>query len=587
MRSARGALNGVAGFLYLSAMKRVLPLLFWAAVFLTFLTPMELGDIWWHLRTGQWILENGSIPAEDPFALRFELYSGPFVLREFWLCQILLYLVYSAGGFVSLIVLKALLFTATVFVVDRTLKIYGLGAPLRCLLLLPIIVLATGYDEIRPQSFSFLFFSLTLYLLERGHGPLFPGGREGSPPFRPYRGIFLLPPMMLLWANVHGGIVMGAGVSVAYALHEAFFRRRRLLPAVVLFALGLSLLNPNGPHAFTVAKDMFMMSAAGTTTIHEHLPFGAFVAMTGERHLYFALIALMALGALSFVVPFFSGKRPEVLGLVLFTGLAYAALTSFKAGLFFSLLGVPVMGKNLSVLISGRASGRAPAYIASALFLALTILFVLPRTVFTRPVINEALMPVKAAGFIESASLPGNIYHPYEWGGYLIWRLYPKHKVFIDGRMIPGNDAMLKQWRDVLEAKKGWNDILLGYGVNTAAYWPLLPYAGGVPPIIFALLKDEGWKPVYWDMQSIIFVRSGLARNPINKNAVWELLTSLASLRIISDPSSAPNHSTLGEIYLERGFRADAEREFRSALAINPGEKRAEFYIRDIRGLLR
>jgi tetratricopeptide (TPR) repeat protein len=195
-----------------------------------------------------------------------------------------------------------------------------------------------------------------------------------------------------------------------------------------------------------------------------------------------------------------------------------------------------------------------------------------------RPLLAKGIFPEKAAEFIEEKGLPPNIYHPYEWGGYIIWKLYPRHKAFIDSRGV----GSVKEYNRVLNAEPGWEKILEKYGVNTVLYWPLLPYRTDVPAVVFELQRHEGWSPVYWDSRSVIFVRSGLAENPIRKDAVWEVATSLLLVRIRQYPADPDNYNTLGEIYAERGRRALAAQAFRKALSMDPENIRAARNLRSL-----
>jgi tetratricopeptide (TPR) repeat protein len=195
-----------------------------------------------------------------------------------------------------------------------------------------------------------------------------------------------------------------------------------------------------------------------------------------------------------------------------------------------------------------------------------------------RPLLAKGIFPEKAAEFIEEKGLPPNIYHPYEWGGYIIWKLYPRYKAFIDSRGI----GSVKEYKRVLNAEPGWEEILEKHGVNTVLYWPLLPYRADVPPVLFELQRHSGWSPAYWDSRSVIFVRSKLTKDPISRNAVWELMKSLLFIRIKQYPADPDNYNTLGEIYAERGRRALAAEAFRKALSLDPENIRA---VRNLRSL--
>ncbi len=554
-------------------MKNLAQAVFWLSVFLVFLTPMELGDVWWHLSSGEWIAENRALPEGDPFSFTNEVAGAKFVLRGFWLGQVLLYGVHRLFGVHGLVVLKALLFTLTAFVVQRTVEERGLAPPLGYALVLPALFIAVYYDEMRPQTFSFLFFALAVYLLE--------GARTGGTPTeRPFSGRhWLLPPLMLLWANVHPGFSIGVAIISAYlaeSLARAAFGKplNRGFVLASAAAVGFSALNPNGLEAvLRTAQAVLASVGGGASGIHEHLPMKEFSSFTGQPYLYPAIIAFAALGLASFLLRI---RRPDVLRLAVFLALTLISVRNFRAGFFLAIAGVPAIAGNLSGVLRPRRPGgpRASAALAAALVL-FAALFLWPRTVFKKPAMNPRLIPVKAAAFIEEASLPPNLYHPYEWGGYLAWRLYPKYGVFIDGRAI-GPRA---EYAEVFSAGPRWKEILDKYGVNTAAFWAIQPFGGEVPPVVFALLGEEGWEPAYWDLQSVVFTRAGMAERPVRRRAVWELLVSLASANVMREPSDPGRHAALGEVYLNRGLPSEAVKSFEKALSLDPENRKAAFWL--------
>lgn len=551
-------------------MARAFSLIFWAAVLALFLTPMELGDIWWHLKTGEWIWQEKALISEDPFSLSTG--GNPFVHRAFWLSQVLFHLIEKGFGLHGLIVFKAIVFTATVFVLNLTLKLYGLKPPLSYALVVPMAAIATAYDETRPQIFSFFFFALLIYLLE--------GRRRGNAEGRAF--FFILPPAMLLWANMHAGFVLGVGVLFLYMLREALTEgigaKNRSFFLIASLSSAVTVLNPNWAEAFVRTARMFFRSKEGTAAIHEHLPVREFAEMTSEGLFYYTTLGLIAATAMVFAAGIIRKKRPDFLHLFLFAGLSYAALTTFRAGMFFALCSTAFLGYGLSGIrsLSGRRAGRAGYLISALAVLILLPLLIIPRTILKKPVINEGLLPVKVSSFARNERLPGNIYHPYEWGGYLIWRLYPKYRVFIDGRAL----GLMDEYKKIRNASPGWEGIAENHNVNTVLFWPLFPYEGRVPPIVFALLKSEGWSPVYWDLQSIVFVRKDMAARTIRKEAVWELLKSLILNNQTKNPDDAGNHIALGELYLHMGMKRSAHEELLKAFSLSPEDPEVKLLLR-------
>ncbi len=522
---------------------------------------MEIGGFWWHLSTGQWIVDNLSIPKADPFTVTSTGKDISFVLSAFWLCQSIYALLHNVFGLQGIIILKA----ATFALVFLTLVRLNRGTLTTYVVLLPVVYVATFYTESRPQTFSFLFFALALYLLETGRTAY--KERRALP-----RSLYLLPVLMLLWANIHPGFVIGLPLIGAYLFEVLVLAvNRSPRPPLAGFVLigtisvVISVLNPNGLEAVLLTARMLDTTPA----IHEHLPLKEFAEFTGGKGLYYALVSLIAMGFASFALRW---KKLDLLHLAIFAVLSYLSLKTFRAGFFFSIFAVAAISRNLSCLrVPPQLKGKTAAIVAASALTAVLFMIILPRTIIMRPLLAEGIFPEKAAEYIEEKQLPPNIYHPYEWGGYLIWKFYPQYKVFIDSRSI----GSVEDYNRVLDADPDWEKILQKYGINTVLYWPLLPYRADVPPILFELQRHSGWSPVYWDSRSVIFVRSTLAKTPIKKDAVWELMTSLVLLRVQQFPADPDNYNSLGEIYAHSGHRALAAEAFRKALSMDPENTRA------------
>ena len=137
----------------------LVPIVVFSVLFLFHTYPLGLGDIYWHLSTGRWIVEHGTLPTVDPF-----LYTLPAVLDDrqtlllqgYWLAQLIFYFVHGAFGDYGLVFFKSGLFTTMYFVLWRILRKADVDAAFALLVLVPLPLLFYRYDELRPQVFSFL-----------------------------------------------------------------------------------------------------------------------------------------------------------------------------------------------------------------------------------------------------------------------------------------------------------------------------------------------------------------------------------------------------------------------------------------------
>jgi hypothetical protein len=107
------------------------------------------------------------------------------------------------------------------------------------------------------------------------------------------------------------------------------------------------------------------------------------------------------------------------------------------------------------------------------------------------------VFPVQAVDWLESNPQSGNMFNSFGWGGYLIYRLWPEYKVFMDGQLFYG-EALTRQHQQVLNADPGWEDVIAQYDIQ----WMLVP---ADEPISRLLQLEPGWNLLYQDETATIF----------------------------------------------------------------------------------
>jgi hypothetical protein len=532
---------------------------FFVSVFLFFAGPLKRGDLWWHLATGRWIMEHRELPSEDPFT--YTASEGPdvrrtVILKGFWLSQVIYYHIYKLLGFRGLILLKASLFTALFYALQSTVRRGGLPGITALVPIAPLVFLTDRFEEVRPQTFSFLGTILIYNCAEKTLRDLRGGARLGPG--------LLIPPclIMLLWSNLHRGFIIGYAVLGVYllsetikyvlkkdALERASFGGFLIWSSAPVLA---SLLNPN--HLNTLGVNIReLLHSTSTMTIDEYLSPLKYSSYTGAT--YF-LYGLFALGAVTLLIMAVSWRRLEPSHALLYAGFAAAALNSFRFCIFFIFMSVAVSSRYLAHLLQPWAEPlrrtAAPIILVAAL--------VITAQSYGGSFINKGSLrrsiPVGATDFITRKGLPKNLFNSYEMGNYLIWRLHPRYRVFIDGRAIDNNAlihymaARLGKYEPVFEAT----------GINTVVFEPFHAITLNVPPIVFSLLKDPKWRLVYLDGTSVIFVRVEAAPSitAINKAVLWDALINTAEMQAGARPESARPLMMLSQIYAARGERRKA-----------------------------
>jgi hypothetical protein len=292
-----------------------------ALAFLLGCFPMADFDVWWHLRTGQLILETGTVPHLDLFT--YTNATRPWIDLS-WLYQIGLALLFRVGGASALVLLKATLGAAIVGLSMLGRRPGHRAWPL-ALAWLPGILMVSGRLSERPEAASLVLLTAYLVLLARA-------------PRRP-RALWLLPVLQILWVNCHGFFVLGPFVLLAYATEWVVERLRppagpaaltverppaRTFIAVSLSSLLACLISPYGARAVSLPLEQFhkLGSTAGIyrATIGELKTTGDFIATAGVWNPYLlAYFATILLGLASFVV---CARRARIR---LFRGLIFTA----------------------------------------------------------------------------------------------------------------------------------------------------------------------------------------------------------------------------------------------------------------------
>jgi hypothetical protein len=539
-------------------------------------------DFFWHLKTGEWIWQNMGLPSHDPFS-----YTTPslgsarerFILTSYWLSQVSYHLIHSVAGMSGIVFLRFLVLAALVYVMTK--RRHGDHTVYLGLLLIFVTMLLRLYTADRPQVFSFLFFGVLLLLLDRI--------RHDEP-----TGYYGLPVLMLLWANTHGGYILGQAVIALYMVMEGvkFLRPGMLSPLApesyrkLLLAgaagIACSFINPNTYNAWPVMMDM---SSFMTSTNAEYLSSPELFLRFNEYGIlpYGFLLLLTAVGVLANI------KKIDVTEAALLAATGYFSFTQNRYIAFFLIAAVPAAGRLFSgnPVLPWARSFILFAAIFVSLFFSKDQLINIHRIGSGRWIYNH--LPVQASDFISSHKLAGNMYNDYTWGGYLIWRLGPEKKVFIDGRALHEFVYALFQRIDAADKSSCggvpfWKAVLASYNVG----YIIIPFydqsTGDMVPLVKALYHDKDWVPVFMDSFSVVFVKDtpenrqviAEARRSIKKENFGKSMLYMIDLQIQSDPGNATLHIAKGDLYLSMQQVQEARAEYEKAVKLAPFNTKAK-----------
>ena len=455
-------------------------------------------DLWGYLAFGRLFWETDCFPYRDIFS--YVKTEDVWIYHE-WLTGTLFYPVYKNSGEIGLQSLKFFMALGTVALVVATALRRGAGFwGVVIIIFLTKGFLSFGYSPVRAQIFTYFFFALTLYIL------------ESTKQNRKWWKLVWLIPVQILWCNFHGGFLAGLGLTAIYALGEALSGRtfRPYLLALLLSGLA-TLINPYGIHYWSFIDHAVSMSRPEITEW-----FSIVTALREGVHqgqvYYFMSIIIFTV-----CLMWLSKWRDITVGLALVIT-CYLGLKHLRHQVFFLLLVGAYLAEPLSHYLTDLRNHHALTaklhrlnprclvlgYLAIVSFFTYKIISSGPLSLTIPPLPGaqeEIYYPVGAVEYIRTHLLAGKLLTEFNWGEYLLWRLYPQCQVAIDGRyetVYP--EKVVRSYMNFSYARPGWQTFLEEYPPDLI----LLPKNTE----IFALIQaDPGWRQVYADDGCGLFIR--------------------------------------------------------------------------------
>jgi hypothetical protein len=474
------------------------------------------GDTGWHIRTGEWILSNHRVPANDLFS--YTKPGQPWVAWE-WLSEVVFAWLNAHGGLASVLLMSILLIAVTFAL------LFGLArrksSPVAAFLVLPLAIATSSVHWLaRPHLFSLLFLVLFYGVLERV--------RQGESRIFGVPWLALLPVATILWANLHAGFFIGIILIGCFSAGEvlklvlaadnssliAERARAKAYFATAMACLVASLLNPYSYHLH-----QHVLRYVADPYQSQHIV--EFLSLSFHHPVALFFECLLALGLAAALWNIARGSYTEAVLIVVW---GHAALLAARNLPLFAIVATPIVAAALDQFLGClpglqvapwlrrgaarfltmlRDAGQMDAvprwHLASAaaiLILAALLYAPAPPSVL-RAEYDPAVYPAAALAVLER-DRSGRIFTTAEWGGYLIYQLYPRVRVFIDGRSDFYGGDFGQKYIDVIRAKYGWRKTLREAGVETILLPPSAELCG-------ALKEARDWRLAYDDGVALVF----------------------------------------------------------------------------------
>ena len=463
--------------------------------------PLFDPDFYWHLKTGFWIWDNRGLPEIDPFSInpqQADSHRTRFILTSYWLFQLLLCGFYKLGGFSGIIFFRFILAAIFIAVFYRFsvrknfLAVLAAGIGI-------IQILEAHFPE-RPQFISFICAALLLSLV-------FNWLREKDKRLFP-----LMIPLcltMILWANMHGGFLLGLILLSCILLTETVkyihpglsplpVRDYCTLCISISAAILISFVNPNHIHSIEMmlpskeANSFIYTSILEFASIYECFKsIGGYEPIIAFCTYIFALILVCT-----------SRDRTNITWMGVLILLGYMGLSHVRYYPFFLICLSLFALQYVDTHVIGKT-----AKLAFLAFFIIVATFSLSKTPENLTRISKygwvpaSYFPVKGCDYINANGINGNVFTSMNWGGYVIWRLSPQQKVYIDGRQMDP----ARSW-EYFYGMDNWKMIFDKHDIRVVIT-PILDELFKPSPLKQALEADAGWRLVNTGNNGAVFVR--------------------------------------------------------------------------------
>lgn len=478
-------------------------------------------DAWGHIAIGRYIVENKTLPLQDVFS--FTAQGRPFYNFS-WAYQILIYLVYLLGSLPALIIIK------TLVVGLAFLLLFLIGykkIPFIFLVFVFLIAVLTAQVRffLRPEIFTFLFISIYLFLISK----YFEQGKIW---------IYFLPLIQVFWTNFHSLSILGPGILISYLGGEYVIKKVNLpfkwneqgnldnnqIKKLFLVSIGCligMLINPYGYKIFNHYKSLFT-----TLNIHNKiLPCGIqelqpisfnISNLISMNMPYFKILVIICV-----VTILLNIKRQHITTFLIFLTFLYLAKISRRNIGLFSIIAWFTFYPNAKGVFNKYTLGKLRKYKMYKILniiLMFGIIFLcyynfkeiwdqdayIDGKIIKRVGIGDnPVYPQGAYNFITQNNIKGNMFNSFNFGHYLLWKMYPERKVFIDGRIGLYQDNILTAYANTLLYQDSIRDVIERYDINY-----FLLETSSTRFLNKFLYQNNQWKLVYFSPQAIIYIKN-------------------------------------------------------------------------------
>lgn len=398
---------------------------------------------------------------------------------------------------------------------------------LTALLLIPLIA---ERKEIRPEIFSYFFIALFFWILWHHRQRLIS-----------HRWLAALPIIGIVWINLHIYFIIGLFLIGAFLLEEILaptLRDRKKIKNLSLtfafIALGF-LINPSGLKGAFHPFNLFLSGSSSAYRLVEEQSvwFLEKIGIINNPNLLLFEIVFLAL-FLSFILLFFMNRKEFSL-IFLFLGTTFGTMAFLMLRNFtlFGLFSLVILSHNLDKIF--KKINFRPGFIemmATTSFLIIVVFSFINNyqaIFYQNRGLGSSFGNSASAEFYKTQNISGPIFNNYDIGGYLIYHLFPREKVFVDNRPEAYPASFFQEIYIPMQEDEGvWKEQDKKYNFNVI-FFSHRDYTPWGQNFLINRVNDNNWAPAFADQYAIIFLK----RNELNKNIIEEYEIPKEFFRVI------------------------------------------------------
>jgi hypothetical protein len=444
-------------------------------------------DVWWHMRNAQYLLQHHAFPSFDTYSIGAA--GSPWMNFE-WLSELPYLLAFDAKGLQGLVgvyfVVLALIYAGVYYRACRA------GGDCKNATLVTLLAIFLGVVSLGPRTLLFGWLCMVGLLLELDHFQ-----RTG-------KGLWMLPPLFMLWINFHGSWVFGFvvfGIVIASGLVEGEWGivvAHRWAPAelqklLIAFVVSLAalIINPFGYKLVLYPFDLLLRQTGVMQYIEEWQPV-ELATVNGK------LAMVVIFGLLAAVL--FSKRKWKLDEAMLTVFALWAGLSHVRFLFFLGLIMVPVLAPRLHLFPPYEREKDKP-WLNAAIIAAIIVLMVhfFPSENNLQQRVDEAF-PTGALNFMQQQHLNGQVFNELSWGGYMEWNA-PELKPFIDTRL----DVFM--YNGAFDDKVKISSLQAPFEMLDKHRFNYVLVKSD-DPLAYLLQHSSGWRPLYTDKVAVLFGRT-------------------------------------------------------------------------------